>query len=380
MTEARSLASWNWIISPAQDSLWFLASSAAAYVFLWLALGTSNPALVWLLWAMLIDTPHYFGTYSRTFLDPDMFKRERKRLLRSLAFPLLAPAVILLSAVLYSRSIPGFRLPIFAFTMAFNFWAFWHLVRQHYGIMRLYQRRNDDEAQIDRWLDFALIHGALFGSFFLLGLRHPESRVSLGLSPEPLRAWAGHWDQFATYAAWGLALIPCAAFAARQVQRAAQGETLNAPKILFLTGVVSSYLLVSTYTPGYVLPLLFWTGTITIAHNFQYQAIVWFFHRRRPPAENKSWSERIRSHLPLYIGAALLTGIVLRVAGTSLEVFPGLPALIHTKGVVLFGDVTVQELLFLAMLGVAMNHYYLDQILWRPSRDASLRTTLGVNG
>lgn len=370
----------KWIIGAKPDLLWFIGSAFSAYVFLFLALRTGQPALVWLLWAMLLDTPHYFGTYSRTFLDPEMRARHRTRIFASLGFAALGPFFVGVSALVYKADPASFyRLPMIGFTLAFNVWAFWHLVRQHYGLMSLYKRRNQDSSLLDRVIDDAFLYGGLFASFVILAMQHPEARASLGLpAVADSGSWAS-WDQILLGLAWLVIGVTWLVFVGRQVVLRVDGHPINLPKVLFLVSVVASYVCVVSYTPGYVLPLLFWTGCITIAHNFQYQAIVWFFHRNRLRSGvpiGTGWSAKVRSSLPLYLLAATATGVGLRVLGTSFEVFPGLPVLVGTKTVVLFGDVTLQDFLFMFMLGFAMNHYYLDQIIWRPSKDASLRTSL----
>ena len=46
----------------------------------------------------------------------------------------------------------------------------------------------------------------------------------------------------------------------------------------------------------------------------------------------------------------------------------------------LFGAVTLNQLLTGVALGVLMHHYFVDQYIWRPSKDAELRRDLKVAG
>ena len=60
----------NWIIGPPQDFLLFIASVATAYALI--AMHTVlrwDMLLVWFIWVFTLDTPHFFATYSRTYLD-----------------------------------------------------------------------------------------------------------------------------------------------------------------------------------------------------------------------------------------------------------------------------------------------------------------------
>jgi hypothetical protein len=88
------------------------------------------------LWAVLIDAPHVFGTFSRTYFDRTE-RRNRGRLLwGSLLFFAIGPIMVYAGAGL-----------VFFFLAAL--WAYYHLVKQHYGFMVLYKKKNNDLASID---------------------------------------------------------------------------------------------------------------------------------------------------------------------------------------------------------------------------------------
>src|SRR6266513_6497411 len=146
ITEARSPGiSLRWIIGARDDLVWFIGSVASSYALLILYISgivTLIPMVA--LWAILIDAPHVFGTFSRTYFDRAE-RRNRARLLwGSLLFFLVGPLLVLLGA--------GF---LFFFIAAL--WAYYHLVKQHYGFMILYKKKNNDLAPIDNALDRLLL-------------------------------------------------------------------------------------------------------------------------------------------------------------------------------------------------------------------------------
>lgn len=383
----------NWIISRREDLGFLILSSFGAYILLGLMLASPTPLLVWFLWVALLDTPHYFGTYSRAYLDPATRSEHPGRFRVSHALLAFGPGVVLLCWLLHNAGVEEYRRPYVIFLFAFNLWAFWHLVRQHYGIMALYERKGSDREAADLLVDRLILYGGLLGSLGILGLRHPEARAGLGLegSPAPyselldlgLRARA---DLLLTAVVWAIIVVSVLSFAARQGYLLARGRTINGPKVLLLFTVVSSFVFVCAYEPGHRLPLLVWSGVITIGHDIQYLAFVYFQHRRRyhqEPTMSPSaapWAQWVSASPLRFLGAALFVGASLRLLGAALGVFPGLPALFESSGLVLFGDFRLQELLFASVLGIAMQHYWLDQFLWRPSRDVGLRRDLGVAG
>ena len=71
-----SALSWRWIISAKDDLIWFIGSVVSSYLLLLLYVSGILPLVpMAALWAILIDAPHVFGTFSRTYFD----KTERDR-------------------------------------------------------------------------------------------------------------------------------------------------------------------------------------------------------------------------------------------------------------------------------------------------------------
>src|SRR5258708_4747414 len=138
LTNALSL---RWIISARDDLVWFIGSVVSSYALLLLYISGILPLIpMAALWAILIDAPHVFGTFSRTYFDRTE-RRNRARLLwGSLIFFAVGPLMVLAGA--------GF---LFFFVAAL--WAYYHLVKQHYGFMGLYKKKNGDLAPVDNALD-----------------------------------------------------------------------------------------------------------------------------------------------------------------------------------------------------------------------------------
>src|SRR5437764_8026818 len=93
--------SLRWLISARADLIWFIGSVASSYLLFALYVTGLVPLLpLVLVWAVLIDAPHVFGTFSRTYFDRTE-RRARARLLwGSLAFFATGHFMVLLALVL----------------------------------------------------------------------------------------------------------------------------------------------------------------------------------------------------------------------------------------------------------------------------------------
>ena len=165
--DARTRAvSLRWIISAREDLAWFVGSVASSYLLFALYVGGVLPLVPMVAaWAILVDAPHVFATYSRTYFDRAE-RRSRKRLLwGSLVFFAVGPVMVLAGAGM-----------VFFFLAAL--WAYYHLVKQHYGFMVLYKKKNNDLARADNFLDRGFLLLAFTYPFVAFVARHSVRRVA----------------------------------------------------------------------------------------------------------------------------------------------------------------------------------------------------------
>src|ERR671938_1346992 len=168
--------SLRWIIGARDDLVWFIGSVVSSYLLLALYVAGVLPLIPMVAaWAILIDAPHVFGTFSRTYFDRAE-RRSRKRLLwGSLVFFVVGPLMVLAGAGM-----------VFFFLAAL--WAYYHLVKQHYGFMVLYKKKNNDLARADNFLDRAFLLLAFTYPFVRFVARDEEA---LSRVPAALHGWVG---------------------------------------------------------------------------------------------------------------------------------------------------------------------------------------------
>src|SRR5262249_23959072 len=78
----------GWIVNAPTALPWFTGGALLGYALFTLHAGLGLDAkqmfTVWLVWYVLMDIPHFFGTYARTYLDREERHRRRRLLLGSL--------------------------------------------------------------------------------------------------------------------------------------------------------------------------------------------------------------------------------------------------------------------------------------------------------
>src|SRR5215210_2113050 len=90
-----SAISLRWIIGARDDLIWFIGSVVSSYALLFLYVSGVLPLLPMVaLWAVLIDAPHVFGTFSRTYFDRAERQNRGRLLWGSLLFFAVGPIMV----------------------------------------------------------------------------------------------------------------------------------------------------------------------------------------------------------------------------------------------------------------------------------------------
>ena len=359
----RNLVALGWIINRKDDLIWFIGSVVTSYAFLaanliLVKLGLSVMIMTWI-WALGFDGPHVFGTISRTYADNEERRKRAKLYYGTLVLFLVGPAMVLAGqAKLLGTEAWG---PVFFFFA--SLWAYYHLVKQHYGFMVLYKKKNNDLAEIDNLID---------RTFILLGMTYPfvrflthsyaakERLEGMGLSPQSESVW---WFETLVFSAFIVSLV---LFVGRQAQRVTLKQPVNIPKLLLLGAAMPMHWVVLRLLEPVQPPsaaALAAVATLTIYHNIQYHRIIWFHNRNkygRPNSKNYGAASMISKSVWSYIGFALVFGALYHIPHYT---------------------IVKPDSFWMAFIwGGAFTHYYLDSKIWRVRRDAQLNDNLRMAG
>lgn len=329
----------RWIVSPRYDLTFFVLSCLLTWAFLGLyhglrhygiGVGGESILITYFVFTAIFDHPHIFQTFSRTHLDG--VELERHRRLHTWGLGGFIVAGVAIAAAGYLR-----QLIVFA-----SIYGSWHIIRQHWGLLRAYKGRNGDTLKLDHLVDTALFYTGMIG-FWLndYSAQHGPTVVYGELDVQFPRVPPELSD-----AAWYVFLVVLSVFVLRQLQLVKQGRPINLPKLVFLTAAIGTHGLVFYATAT---PFLIAEALETAYHNVQYQGWVMHYQRRRFGG---------RRVVRRWLGMALVYGLVV---GT-IEVI----------------GLHYSELgwLFIPFFMVVVWHYYVDGKIWRMGSDPDLRRTV----
>jgi len=364
----------RWIVSPAYDLAFFFGGAAASLAALGLYLAGVPILVLWWTWILAFDGPHIAAAFTRTYLDRDEWRRHRRLLAWSLLAFAAGPLALALGRLL--RSDEPFQL----FLGLAVFYAYYHVVRQHYGFLALYgavERSAPSAFRAEKW---ALYVGCWAPYAYLL-ITHPKARAVLRLHPPAEAGSAQQALAAVLVAAWLVALTVPVAVVAREPR----GNRLRPSSIYVLVTVALYgliYLVVARAEPVYALSngpdqdFLLLSVLVTLFHNVQYVGLVWFHNHNRYRREGDFGPARALSANPWSYAAACvffsLTVYLLFACSTG--VFPGCMILPQSSSAARGAN----QVGLCLWWGLAVHHYWLDQRIWRVRGDAPLRRNLGL--
>jgi hypothetical protein len=138
-------------------------------------------------------------------------------------------------------------------------------------------------------------------------------------------------------------------YLARQLRR----DQFDVPKYLLFAAVIPLHWLTFAY--------ISWQAavpTVTIVHNLQYHALVWFHNRNRYAGREN------HGRIPAAVSRSLLMYAAVGLLFSALYRIPG------------FELGKVSDLAFGLFCGFGLTHYYLDSRIWRVRHDPGLREAL----
>ena len=331
------------------------------------------PAIFWG-WIIFFEGSHFWATLSRTYFDRKFSTEHRGVLVRSLVF-FLIPAL----AVAHWK-LTGSKLAIDLYGFAIFVWSLYHNTRQHYGFLSIYAKREDAtaerKAKRTTLLYFAICVPQLY---FLMFHKGP---LALSFFPKP--ADLGSLAPILRAACWTLSAATGVALLA-QLLRPGEGKrpmTVVYSTVCWVFYCTMFYavaprepFLVGAQNGAQLLMLL--AVMNSLFHNIQYHAIVWIYARRRY-AENVTpdarsgfgWAARINGSLFSYAAVATAMGCVFGIV-SGLGDWPSITGAYAPSG--------MSAVSYVLFFGIVGHHFYLDQHIWRPSRQADLRSYLKLD-
>ena len=343
-----------WIVGPGYDQFFLWAAWCVPLVLWTIAVSLPYGLLIALVLFVLLDNSHQVATLPLTILDPATMRRS--------APVYLSGAAGIGGAAIAISFFPGtFIAQLWASLVVY--WGAWHIIRQHYGFLRLYQaRENPSDARIARAEVWALYSGASFPYFLNLSQGWAsEDGIGAMLYRVPVPLWSA-WLVLAIFGASFTVVLLDA------ITRARSGKPAISRRLLHLLLVVSNFWIGLLWVgrENLILAVLF----ITSYHDLQYHAVVWLVGRKRSNAAAEPLFPAVRrmfGSMPVFVAVVLAGALAQALLRNDFQ-FAGslLPESAATAAV------------FALFTSYSYMHYFFDGRMWKLSKDARLRAELGL--
>ncbi len=331
-------------------------------------------ALPWLFWGWLlcVDGPHLLATWWRIGGDPARQAQHaevRRRARWVIALPL--------GAWVLARAWPASR-AMELLLGAGTLWSWYHLTRQHHGILCLLQARHDERGDAARAIELTerrALRRWLWGAFVLSAVATPANRAMWQAAPADLAFWNA-----ASLAAALFVIGAVAPLLRAGARRRAAGLPLR--PWWFAVGPVGTVSTVALLAIGWREPVLAgasgpeqWFMAVTLVtglvHGLQYLGIAARAQAARYPEPAAGWAARLAQRPALALGLMVLASALaygaLNAARGTLPGAAWWPA-----------GHPVAELALAVYWALFFHHYQVDSMIWHMGRDPELRRELGV--
>jgi hypothetical protein len=335
----------GWIVSPRYDTLFFTASLAVPLA-LWAAFsfGFMTGVAVYVTFQLAFNLPHNFQTWTMSLLDgEDRAKNGRIYLIAAIVTLLVLGVPMLASPdVIY----PWVR-------DALIYWGYYHLVRQHYGFQRIYERKMGGVSDRESWW-YGRYLDAVSYLPLLIRFRDPElMTIHVGQAT----AWIRHpiLPGPVVLAVIAIYVATIAAAIVQHVWAAAHGRQIWVPRALLLLSVTACFSLAAFVVSDIVVAI----AIVTSFHNIQYLGLVLFHNKNRADAGATQANAPITwlsaRRFALYAGISLVYGVLIFAPRALMQGY---------------------RIAELPLAFVVAMHYFVDARLWRfkdyPKRGAWL--------
>ncbi len=400
--------SYPWIINKRNDLLWLIGPVLFSFVILviFLLFTRGKPSEVtsltvfvfFLVWGFLFDNSHFFATYTRTYFDKPFFRQNKVLLLLTLTTFLIGPFFIGLPFLL-SKDVYLLRNTFTIFNRFCISMAYFHVVRQHWGIIALYRRRNNETDDFTRRSEHAIL---LIGCF-LPFLHFQYSQMPLLSTSEIMSAfqvqgWHKEMYYLLTLAGllfllhlfakkrwsflqfrWGallMVIITLLIFAAQQLtlktlmgwlcsfsfiafvvviiryvmHQSPERLPINVPKwLLLITVIIVHAVFIELPIPFLLKPVL-----LGIYHNIQYHRIVYHHNQNKYTGADKS-----------RFGLAAVFANKFGILLLGIFLFGVLTAGLQVSARFLFQGEVLGYFVGCVAWAIPLHHYWLDAVIWR---------------
>jgi hypothetical protein len=310
----------------------------------------------WLMLVVFVDAGHVYSTLYRTYFDPAVFQKHRTLLT---AIPLAG----------FVASVLVYTLSDLWFWRMLAYIAVFHFIRQQYGFMRIYSRK-DPTDKVARHIDTVTIYAATLYPLIYWHLSG-QKNFNWFIAGDFLFIRSAVLLPIAGWLYYGLLLL----YAGKEFYQLITRHYFNWPKFLIMAGTILSWYFGIVYFNGDMA----FTLLNVISHGIPYIALVWLYGHKQYTRKGAG-TAFLRWLFSAY-GIALFIGLLclfayleegswdLLVWKEHAGLFKGFP--------VLSIELSPQLLSLLVpfLILPQLTHYILDGFIWKIRKENFLKET-----
>lgn len=346
-----------WIYSPAIDSVFILLPAFLALLVVMLfpsffGMEEGMPVAAWIILILLIDVAHVYSTLYRTYFDKDTFQQHRSVLINIPLFAWIAGVII--------YSIDGML-----FWRLLAYLAVFHFIRQQYGFMRIYSRKEADH-KLSRIIDQVAVYYATLYPILFWHLHAPRN-FNWFIEGDFIH-FRSEW---LAVCAQALYFIVIAVYLVKEIAVTIKYSHFNIPRNAIIIGTFLSWYFGIVHFNG---DLAFTTLNV-VSHGIPYMALVWIYGKKKYSPDKPVSEQHINFRVFGRYGIALFLLIIFVLAFLEEGLWDAMVWNDHKSVFGMFSflpSISDNKLLAFIVPLLALpqlTHYIIDGFIWKISKD-----------
>ena len=348
-----------WIKDTITDSIFILSPPFVALLVVMLFPAQfknsgAMPIASWVILIVMIDVAHVYSTLYRTYFKPSALQQQHHILV---AVPLFC----------YIAGVILYTFGGLIFWRGLAYLAVFHFIRQQYGFMRLYSRK-EHYNRLFQFIDNITIYTVTI--YPILYWHFTSAKKNFNWFVD------GDFILFQSNAVLTvgriLYFLVVTAYLVKEAWVIARLKTFNLPKNLIILGTLLSWYLGIIYYNG---DMAFTTLNV-VSHGIPYMALIWVVERRSFMATAQKTSGILKLTFNKYYGVLIFAGLLILFAYVEEGLWDGLVWKEHGSVFKPFSMLpAISGDFFLAILVPFLalpqsTHYVLDGFIWRTHKHA----------
>ena len=343
-----------WIKSGLTDSIFILSPPFLALLVVMLFPAEfknsgNMPVEYWVVLIVMIDVAHVYGTLYRTYFNPDEFKKRH-------------PLLISVPLFCYVAGVMLYSFNGIIFWRALAYLAVYHFVRQQYGFMRIYSRKENSN-NLCKYIEAAAIYVATIYPLLYWHFTGTHKNFKWFVDGDFVLSQSG----LVLFISKVIYILIIAAYLAKEFWVIYSTRSFNIPKNLIIAGTFLSWYFGIIYYNG---DMAFTTLNV-VSHGIPYMALVWVSERKRYEETKEKKTTLLRLTFSKYGGVLCFAGLIIFFAYTEEGLWDGLIWKEHQQFFKPFSALpSINENVILALIVPFLalpqsTHYVLDGFIWR---------------